>query len=131
MRRLGIERIDLYRLHWQRETDAEIEEPVSAAMPASGRHRTGVLWYSSSQIESLAETLSRSPTIASAVAVAWTLTSRGVAEAVVGASSAGQIEGWIDAATLVLSRAPLGEIATAIGRTDAGQRPRSVGALAA
>jgi aryl-alcohol dehydrogenase-like predicted oxidoreductase len=131
LRRLGIERIDLYRLHWQDETDTVVAEPVSTTTPASGRHRTGVLWYSSSQIDSLAETLSRRPTIGSAVAVAWTLTSRGVAGAVVGASSADQIEGWIDAATLVLSRATLGEIATAIGRTGAGQRPRPFGALAA
>ena len=131
LRRLGIERIDLYRLHWQHETDTVVEEPVGAAMPASGRHRTGVLWYSPSQIDSLAETLSRKPTIASAVAVVWTLTARGVAGAVVGASSADQIESWIDAATLVLSRATLGEIATAIGRTGAGQRPRLFGALAA
>ena len=131
LRRLGIERIDLYQLHWPHQTDTAVDEPVSAAMPASGRHRTGVLWYSPSQLDSLAETLSRQPAIATAVAVAWTLTSRGVAAAVVGASSAGEIEGWIDAVTLVLNRATMGEIATAIGRTDAGQRPRLSGALAA
>jgi aryl-alcohol dehydrogenase-like predicted oxidoreductase len=65
------------------------------------------------------------------VAVAWTLTSRGVAGAIVGASSADQIEGWIDAATLVLSRANLGEVVTAIGRTGAGDRPQLPAALAA
>jgi aryl-alcohol dehydrogenase-like predicted oxidoreductase len=130
LRRLGIERIDLYQLQWQQET-ASVEESLSATMPGWGAHRTGILWYSPRQIDILTETFSQAPATASAVAVAWTLTSQGVAGAVVGASSADQIEGWIDAATLVLSRANLGEIATAIGRTGGGQRPRSSAALAA
>ena len=67
----------------------------------------------------------------SGVAVAWTLTSRGVTEAILGTRSADQIEGWIDAATLLLSCANSGEIATAIGRTGAGYGPQLPGALAA
>jgi aryl-alcohol dehydrogenase-like predicted oxidoreductase len=79
----------------------------------------------------LPETLSRVTTPGSAVVVAWTLTSPGVAGAIVGAGLAEQIEGWIDAATLVLSRANLGEIVTAIGRTGARHGPQLPAVLAA
>ena len=68
---------------------------------------------------------------ASAVVVAWTLTSWGVARAIVGAGSAGQIEGWVDAVVLVLSRANPGEIATAIGRTCTCRGPELPAVLAA
>ena len=129
--RLGVERIDLYQLHWPDDRDTGAEESLSAPMPTYGVHRTGLMWFSPSQADILSETFSRAPTTASPVAVAWTLTSRGVAGAIVGASSADQIEGWIDAATLVLSRANLGEIATAIGRTGAGRRPQLPATLAA
>ena len=131
LRRLGVERIDLYQLHWPEETDTPAEDSFNATMPTFAGHRTGVVWYSLRQADLLAETLSRAPTTASAVAVAWTLTSRGVAGAIVGASSADQIEGWIDAVTLVLSRANLGEIVTAIGRTGAGRGPQLPAELAA
>jgi aryl-alcohol dehydrogenase-like predicted oxidoreductase len=131
LRRLGVERVDLYRLHWPDWTDTRVEDSLSAPKPTYAVHRTGVIWYSPRQADVLAETLSRVTTTASAVAVAWTLTSRGVAGAIVGASSAEQIEGWIDAVTLVLSRANLGEIVTAIGRTGAGHRPQLPATLAA
>jgi len=131
LRRLGVERVDLYQLQWPDETDVRVDDSSSARKPTWGAHRTGVIWYSPRQADILTETLSRAPATASAVAVAWTLTSRGVAGAIVGAKSAEQIEGWIDAVTLVLSRANLGEVATAIGRTDAGRGPRSPAALAA
>ena len=129
--RLGIERIDLYQLHWPGETDTRVEDSLSVPKPTYAIHRTGMIWYSPRQADVLTETLSRAPTTASAVAVAWTLTSRGVAGAIVGASSADQIEGWIDAVTLVLSRANLGEIVSAIGRTGAGHRPQLPATLAA
>jgi aryl-alcohol dehydrogenase-like predicted oxidoreductase len=131
LRRLGIERVDLYELHWPDETDARLKDSSSARTPAWGAHRTGLVWYSPRQADILTETLSRAPATASAIAVAWTLTSRGVAGAIVGAKSADQIEGWVDAVTLVLSRANLGEIVTAIGRTGAGHRPQLPAALAA
>jgi aryl-alcohol dehydrogenase-like predicted oxidoreductase len=131
LRRLGVERVDLYQLHWPDERDTGAEESLSAPMPTYGVHRTGLMWFSPSQADILSETFSRAPTTASPVAVAWTLTSRGVAGAIVGASSADQIEGWIDAVTLVLSRANLGEIVTAIGRTGAGHRPQLPATLAA
>jgi aryl-alcohol dehydrogenase-like predicted oxidoreductase len=131
LRRLGVERIDLYQLNWSDNADARVGDWSSARKPTWGAHRTGLIWYSPREVDLLTETLSPVPATASAVAVAWTLTSRGVAGAIVGASSADQIEGWIDAVTLVLSRANLGEIVTAIGRTGAGHRPQLPATLAA
>ena len=131
LRRLGVERVDLYQLYWPDETDRRVDESLSAMTPTWGGHRTGVVWYRPSQADMLTETLSRAPATASAVAVAWTLTLPGVAGVIVGASSADQIEGLIDAVTLILSRANLGEIVTAIGRTGAGRGPQLPAALAA
>jgi aryl-alcohol dehydrogenase-like predicted oxidoreductase len=65
----------------------------------------------------------RHSTTVSAVAVAWTLAWRAVSGAIVGARSASQVDGWIDAATLELTAADLQEIAAAIGRTGAGSGP--------
>jgi aryl-alcohol dehydrogenase-like predicted oxidoreductase len=67
----------------------------------------------------------------SAVAIAWVLAWRGVTGAIVGARSADQIDGWIDAATLVLSSADLDDIAKAIARTGAGHGPHMPVARAA
>lgn len=131
LRRLGIERVDLYELRLPTETDAAVQEALSATRPTLGAHRTGLIWYSTTQADLLTETLSRLPRTASAVAIAWTLTARGVVEAIVGAGAADQIESWIDAVTLVLTRANLGEIVTAIGRTGAGHSAQLPATLAA
>ncbi len=56
----------------------------------------------------------------SAVAVAWTLSWPGVSGAIVGARSAEQVDGWVGAADLVLTRDDLEELADAIARTGAG-----------
>ena len=56
----------------------------------------------------------------SAIAVAWTLAWPGVTGAIVGARTAGQVDGWIGAATLELTAADLDEIAAAITGTGAG-----------
>jgi aryl-alcohol dehydrogenase-like predicted oxidoreductase len=64
----------------------------------------------------------RGATVA-AVAVAWTLAWPAVTGAIVGARSPTQVDGWIGAGSLVLSRYDLDEIATAIGSTDAGEGP--------
>ena len=61
-------------------------------------------------------------TIAS-VAVAWTLAWPGVTGAIVGARSPDQVDGWIAAASLELSKKDLDEIAAAIERTAAGSGP--------
>jgi aryl-alcohol dehydrogenase-like predicted oxidoreductase len=73
----------------------------------------------------------RHDTSVSAVAIAWTLAWRGVTGAIVGARSADQIEGWIDAAKLTLTQKDLTEIATAIARTGAGRGPQVPATLAA
>ena len=65
----------------------------------------------------------RHGTTAASVAVAWTLAWPGVTGAIVGARAPGQIDGWIDAATLNLSRADLDEIAASIKATGAGAGP--------
>jgi aryl-alcohol dehydrogenase-like predicted oxidoreductase len=62
-------------------------------------------------------------TTVAAVAVAWTLAWPGVTGAIVGARSPGQVDGWLDAASLELSDADLDEIAAAIVRTEAGDGP--------
>jgi aryl-alcohol dehydrogenase-like predicted oxidoreductase len=219
LRRLGVERIDLFQFHWPDETGTHVEDswntmvrlveegkvraigvsnfdvpllercealrhvdslqpPFSLLhrdaaereIPWCAAHRTGVICYSPMQSGILTESFSReriarmagddwrrrspdfqSPdlernlalrdalkpvaerhgTTVSAVAIAWVLAWRGVAGAIVGARSPDQVEGWIDAATLVLGSADLDEIATAVERTGAGHGPHTPTALAA
>jgi aryl-alcohol dehydrogenase-like predicted oxidoreductase len=73
----------------------------------------------------------RHGTTVSAVAIAWTLAWDGVTGAIVGARSADQIDGWIDAATLKLTTEDLRDIAIAITRTEAGRGPEAPASLAA
>ena len=56
-------------------------------------------------------------------AIAWTLAWTGVTAAIVGARTPDQVDGWIDAGSLELSRDDLREIAKAIERTGAGSGP--------
>ena len=65
----------------------------------------------------------RHGTSAASAAIAWTLAWPGVSGAIVGARDAGQVDGWIDAATLHLRQADLDEIAKTIERTGAGSGP--------
>ena len=58
-----------------------------------------------------------------AVAVAWTLSWRGVSGAIVGARSPEQVDGWIGAGNLTLEPRDLAEIAGALERTQAGAGP--------
>jgi aryl-alcohol dehydrogenase-like predicted oxidoreductase len=58
-----------------------------------------------------------------AVAIAWVLAWPGVTGAIVGARAPEQVEGWIGAASLVLSGGDLDEIAAAIAATGAGSGP--------
>jgi aryl-alcohol dehydrogenase-like predicted oxidoreductase len=58
-----------------------------------------------------------------AVAVAWTLVWPGVTAAIVGARGARQVDGWLDAATLSLTRDDVAEIADTIERSGAGTGP--------
>ena len=211
LRRLGVERIDLYQFHWPDEIGTPVEDSwgemvrlveegkVRAAgvsnfdvellqrceairhvdslqppfslirrdagasqIPWCEKHRTGVICYSPMQSglltdrfdakrvaafaeddwrrkspefqsprleknlalrDALALVAKRHGTSTSAVAVAWTLAWRGVTAAIVGARSPEQIEGWIGASNLRLTKADLDEIAAAIERTGAGTGP--------
>ncbi len=184
LRRLGVERIDLYQFHWPDETGTPVEdswaemvrlvergkvrvagvsnfdvallrrcearrhvdslqppfslirrEVAAAEIPWCIERGTGVLAYSPMQsglltdsftadhAKSLAPDDWRHGTTVATVAVAWVLAWPGVTGAIVGARSAAQVDGWIDAATLELSSADLDEITGAIGRTGAGAGP--------
>ena len=211
LRRLGIERIDLYQFHWPDETGTPVEDSwaemlrlieegkvrfggvsnfdvkllerceaighvnslqppfslihrdvAATEIPWCEAHRTGLICYSPMQSGLLTDTFSaerlsrmadddwrrRSPefnspnlqhnlalrdalqpiakrhgTSVSSVAVAWTLSWPGVTAAIVGARSPQQINGWIDAGNLTLTRGDLDEIAVAIKRTGAGSGP--------
>jgi aryl-alcohol dehydrogenase-like predicted oxidoreductase len=59
----------------------------------------------------------------STVAVAWTLAWPGLTGAIVGARTPSQVDGWIQAATLQLTKEDLTEIAAAIAKTEAGSGP--------
>jgi aryl-alcohol dehydrogenase-like predicted oxidoreductase len=211
LRRLGVDRIDLYQFHWPDESGTPVEDswaemirlveegkvrvagvsnfdvrlldrceaihhvgslqpPFSMIRREAGEHEiswcaehgTGVICYSPMQSGLLSDSFgtdrgrelaaddwrrrasefqqpklgrnlalrdalrpiaARHGTTVSAVAVAWTLAWPGVTAAIVGARSPAQIDGWIRAATLELTPADLGEIASAIARTGAGAGP--------
>ena len=222
LRRLGVERIDLYQFHWPDETGTPVEdswgemvrliekgkvraagvsnfnvnllerceairhvdslqppfslirrEAAAHEIPWCAEHRTGVICYSPMQSglltdgftaarlnalssddwrrsapefqqpnlgrnlalrDALRPIAQRHGTKVSAVAVAWTLAWPGVTGAIVGARSPEQVDGWIRAATLELTKNDLEEIASAIARTGAGAgptRPIAAGARAA
>ncbi len=57
------------------------------------------------------------------VAVAWTLAWPGATGAIVGARHAGQVDGWIGAATVRLTDADMAEIAAVLDATGAGSGP--------
>ena len=210
LKRLGIDRIDLYQMHWPAE-DVRLEEywstllelkeqgklravglsnhgtaqlelaesighvdtlqpPFSAIkrgfaaseLPWCVAHNTGVIVYSPMQsglltgkfTEARATQLAaddwrsrsadftgqglrrnlhlaaalqpvayRHGTSVAAVAIAWTLGFRGVTAAIVGARSADQVDGWIEAATLTLQARDMEEIAQAIAMSGAGEGP--------
>lgn len=216
LRRLKVERIDLYQMHWPAKDGTPIEEywqtlldlkkegkvravglsnhnvaqleaanrighvdtlqpPFSAIkrtvaeaeLPWCAAHRTGVIVYSPMQAGLLSGSFSearaaalpandwrsrnndfqgealkrnlavadamrtaagRHGTSAAAVAVAWTLAWPGVTGAIVGARSPAQVDGWLDAASLVLHEADIADIAAAIERSGAGEGPSRPGA---
>src|SRR5262249_7959371 len=65
----------------------------------------------------------RHGTSVSSVAIAWTLTWPGVTGAIVGARTPKQVDGWIEAASVTLTRQDLDEITSAVQRTGAGDGP--------
>jgi aryl-alcohol dehydrogenase-like predicted oxidoreductase len=211
LRRLQVERIDLYQMHWPPDDGTPLEEywgtmlelkrqgkvravglsnhdadqleraervghvdslqpPFSLIrrevavreLPWCAAHRTGVIVYSPMQSGLLTGSFSasraaklgpddwrsrspefRSPnlernlaladalrpiaqrhnTTVATIAVAWTLAWPAVTGAIVGARDPSQVDGWIGAATLELTKDDLDEIAAAIQRTGAGSGP--------
>ncbi len=65
----------------------------------------------------------RHRTTVAVVAIGWTLAWRGVTGAIVGARTAAQVDGWIDAGRVTLDEEDLDAIALAIHRTGAGAGP--------
>ncbi len=65
----------------------------------------------------------RHRTTVAAVAAAWTLAWPGVTGAIVGARNPQQVDGWLDAATLSLTRQDMADIAAAIEQSGAGTGP--------
>ena len=57
------------------------------------------------------------------MAVAWTLAWTGVSGAIVGGRTPEQVDGWIDAGSIELTREDLDEIAGLIRETGAGSGP--------
>jgi aryl-alcohol dehydrogenase-like predicted oxidoreductase len=211
LRRLGIERIDLYQFHWPDETGTPVQESWAAMaglieegkiraagvsnfdvallercepvrhvdslqppfslirrdaaaneIPWCATHNTGIICYSpmqsglltdsftSERVAALAEDdwrrrsaefqppslnrnlalrdalrpiAKRHGTSVSCIAIAWVLKWPGVTGAIVGARSPKQVDGWIDAASTVLSDEDFDEIASALQRTKAGIGP--------
>ena len=211
LRRLGVERIDLYQFHWPDETGTAVEDSwaettrlvdqgkVRAAgvsnfdvslldrcealrhvdslqppfspirrqaaereIPWCAAHGTGVIAYSPMQSGLLTDRfseerakglpeddwrrrssdfnqprLSRNLALRDAlrpvagrhgatvaeIAIAWTLAWTGVTGAIVGARTREQVDGWIDAGAIELTREDLEEIARIIEQTGAGSGP--------
>jgi aryl-alcohol dehydrogenase-like predicted oxidoreductase len=213
LKRLGVERIDLYQMHWPAQDGTPLEDywqtlldlksegkiraaglsnhnaaqleaaerlghvdtlqpPFSAVrrdiaaveLPWCHAHETGVIAYSPMQAGLLtgrftverAQSLpaddwrSRNPEFTGeklvnnlkladalkpiaarhaatvpATAVAWALSWAGLSGAIVGARSPEQVDGWLGAATLVLTDEDLAEVAAAITASGAGTGPIS------
>lgn len=101
----------------------------AAALPASdwrsraANFRGEALERILALVETLRRVAGRHGTGVGSVAIAWTLAWPGVTGAIVGARSAAQVDGWIDAAALELTDADLREITDAIRTTGAGSGP--------
>ena len=211
LRRLGVERIDLYQFHWPDESGTKVEDswaemarlveqgkvravgvsnfdvsllerceavrhvdslqpPFSlirrraadAEVPWCEAHTTGVIVYSPMQSGLLTDRFSqervrdlpdedwrrRSPdflppklgrnlalrdglrpvaerhrTSVAAIAIAWTLAWSGVTGAIVGGRTPEQVDGWIGAGSIELTRDDLDDIARLVQETGAGAGP--------
>lgn len=211
LRRLGVERIDLYQFHWSDETGTAVEDSwdamlrlveegkvrwpgvsnfdvdllsriavrgavgslqppfslirrkvAAAELPWCVEHQVGVIGYSPMQSGLLTDGFSEARLAAlppgdyrhrgteftgdrfirnlalrdalvpvaerlgvslGVLAIAWVLAWPAVTGAIVGARSAAQVDGWIEAAELELSGKDLQEIAAVVDDTGAGEGP--------
>jgi aryl-alcohol dehydrogenase-like predicted oxidoreductase len=130
LRRLGVDRIDLYQLHWPRPPE-ELEESweTLARLREEGKVRwIGVSNFDVAQLERarkiapvtslgppgsarLGEIGARHGVTAAVVALAWVLRDPAVTAAIVGARGPQQVDGFIPAMELRLSPEESGEIA--------------------
>src|SRR5450759_1165596 len=139
LRRLAVDRIDLFQIHWPDEVGTPVEDywGEMARFVDEGKVRAiGVSNFDVALLErceavrhvdSLQPPFSlirpgagRHGTTVPAVAVAWTLTWPGVSGAIVGARTPAQVDGWLPAGSLVLTPADLTEIASAVERLGVG-----------
>lgn len=211
LKRLGVERIDLYQVHWPSEDGTPIEDywrtlldlkaegkvravglsnhnaeqlaraealghvdtlqppfsairrdAAAAELPWCRAHETGVIVYSPMQsgllsggftaerakslpandwrsradefvgerltrnlafVEAMKPVAARHGVGVGAVAVAWALANPGVTAAIVGARSPAQVDGWLPAASLVLSEADFAELNAALKTLGVGSGP--------
>src|SRR5712692_8760815 len=135
LRRLRVERIDLYQFHRPDETGTPVEDSwhTMVRLVEEGKVRAaGVSNFdvpllerceAIRRVDSLKPIARRHDATVSSVAVAWTLAWPGVTGAIVGARTAAQVDGWIGAAALELTVTDLDEVAAAIVRTGAGTGP--------
>ena len=114
-------------------TDRFSEERVTHLAPDDWRRRSAEfqppnLARNLALRDALIPIAERHDSTVATVAVAWTLAWPGVTGAIVGARSPEQVDGWIGAASLELTRKDLDEISAAITRTGAGSGPTHPGA---
>lgn len=109
-------------------TDRFTEQRVKALTKEDWRHRSSdfhqpKLRRNLALRDALRPIAERRGSTVARIAIAWTLRWTGVTAAIVGGRSPEQVEGWIDAGSVELSRDDLDEIATSIERTGAGSGP--------
>jgi aryl-alcohol dehydrogenase-like predicted oxidoreductase len=97
-----------------------------AALPADDWRKTDEDFTANLQAnlavaEAMAQVAERHGVSTAAAAAAWTIAWPGVSGAIVGARSAGQVDGWVDAATLRYDEDDLTIVAEAITASGAGE----------
>jgi aryl-alcohol dehydrogenase-like predicted oxidoreductase len=109
-------------------TESFTAERVAALAEDDWRRRAGefqqpLLGRNLALRDALQVIAQRHDTSVSCIAIAWTLSWPGVSGAIVGARTPKQVDGWIGAAAIELTRRDLDEIAAAIWDTKAGTGP--------
>ncbi len=109
-------------------TDRFSEERVKALPAQDWRHRSSdfhrpKLRRNLALRDALRPIAQRHDTTVAQIAIAWTLTWSGVTGAIVGARTPEQVDGWIDAGSVELTREDLEEIVKILEKTEAGSGP--------
>jgi aryl-alcohol dehydrogenase-like predicted oxidoreductase len=110
LRRLKVDAIDLYQIHWP-EPDQDVEEGWGALADLKEKGKVRYIGVSNFSVAQMRRTVGdahgRTP---GEVAVAWVLRNSAVTGAIVGARRPGQVSGVIGAAAFRLSPRELAEI---------------------